>query len=379
MPENARTPGQLIKALLEERKWTQRILAVVLDLDEAVVNRVVSDKRPVDATLALALGEVFSMPPEAFLDLQQSYDLAMARIVTPPDPSLRMRARMFGDLPISEMIKRRWLQVTDIRDVEAVEQQLCKFFQVSSITDVQVLPHAAKKTNAGEPATPAQLAWLARVRQIASTMMVAGRYSPAGVEKAIGHIRSLLMSAEEARKVPRILSEHGIRFVIVESLSAAKIDGACMWLDDFSPVVGMSLRHDRIDNFYFVLRHELEHVARRHGREEPALDTELEGSRAGVGADVPEEERIANSAAADFCVPSAKMQRFVTLKAPFYIERDILGFAKTLSIHPGLVAGQLQHKTGRYDLFRNHLTKLRAIVSPGSMVDGWGDVAPVEL
>jgi len=42
----------------------------------------------------------------------------------------------------------------------------------------------------------------------------------------------------------------------------------------------MSLRHDRIDNFWFVLRHEIEHVLRQHGRSAAMLDTELEGERA---------------------------------------------------------------------------------------------------
>jgi HTH-type transcriptional regulator/antitoxin HigA len=71
------------------------------------------------------------------------------------------------------------------------------------------------------------------------------------------------------------------------------------------------------------------------------------------------------------------LDRFISRKAPFFAERDILGFANTLGVHPGIVAGQLQHKTGRYDLFRNHLVKIRSIVKPGATVDGWGDVAPV--
>jgi HTH-type transcriptional regulator / antitoxin HigA len=92
---------------------------------------------------------------------------------------------------------------------------------------------------------------------------------------------------------------------------------------------------------------------------------------------VSEEERVANGAAADFCVPRKKMDAFIARKAPFFAERDLLGFAKTLNVHPGLIAGQLQHRTGRYDRFRNHLVKIRSIVAPGAMVDGWGDVAPV--
>jgi len=79
----------------------------------------------------------------------------------------------------------------------------------------------------------------------------------------------------EARKVPRILAEHGIRFLIVESLPSAKIDGVCFWLNDVSPVVALSMRFDRIDNFWFVLRHELEHVVQRHGLSKMMLDANL--------------------------------------------------------------------------------------------------------
>lgn len=363
--------------LLEEKGWTQRLLAILLGVEETLVNKLTTDKRPVDAPMALMLGEVFSVPPERFLDLQKELDLAMARIMVAPDPRRSTRARLFGDLPVAEMIKRRWLDASDIRDTARVEAALAKFFDVQTIDEIEILPHAAKKTNVSADVTPSQLAWLYRVKQIASDMVV-GRYSPTAVDHAIPKLRDLLVAAEEARKVPKILTECGIRFVIVETLSAAKIDGVCFWLNDMSPVIGMSLRFDRIDNFWFILRHEIEHVARRHGRDVAAVDAELEGERAGTSANIPEEERIANQAAADFCVPHGYMKRFIDRKAPFFAERDIIGFARTLDVHPGIVAGQLQHKTGKYDRFRDHLVKIRSIVAPSAMVDGWGDVAPID-
>jgi HTH-type transcriptional regulator / antitoxin HigA len=371
-----RTPGQFIKALLESRDWTHRVLALVLGVEETAVYRLVSDKRTVDAATALLLGEVFEIPPEQFLGLQKSYDLAKARISARPDPGRSHRARLFGALPIAEMIKRGWLDADDVRDLPRVEAALAKFFGVQSSDEIEILPHAAKKTNVATEVTPTQLAWLHRVKQIASDMLV-GRYSPASGRAAIPKLSALLSAPEEARKVPRILSESGIRFVIVESLPAAKIDGVCFWLDEKSPVIGMSLRHDRIDNFWFVLRHELEHVLRRHGSSAALIDTELEGDRAGTGPAVAVEEREANAAAADFCVPAEKMDSLIARKSPFFAERDILGFARTLNVHPGLVAGQIQHRTGRYDLFRKHLAKIRSFVAPSAIVDGWGDVAPV--
>jgi HTH-type transcriptional regulator/antitoxin HigA len=73
------------------------------------------------------------------------------------------------------------------------------------------------------------------------------------------------------------------------------------------------------------------------------------------------------------------MDGFIARKAPFFAERDILGFARTIHVHPGLIAGQLQHRIGRYDRFRSHLVKIRSCITPSAIVDGWGDVAPVGM
>jgi HTH-type transcriptional regulator / antitoxin HigA len=373
-----RTPGQLITALLAERGWTQRVLAIVLGMDETGINKLVADKRSVDATLALALEEVFHVQAERFMDLQRSFDLAKARITTRPDPGRATRALLYGDLPVAEMIKRGWIDAENVRDTAKVEAELMRFFGVNRIEDIEILPHAAKKTAVNSTASPSQLAWLYRVRQIASDMLV-GPYSPAAVRAALPKLRGRLGSAASVADVPRIMAECGIRFVLVESLASAKIDGGCFWLNERSPVIGMTLRFDRIDNFWFVLRHELEHVLQLHGQAGNAmLDAELEKERAGTGPDVADEERIANREAQEFCIPSAMMDAFVARKAPFFSERDLIGFARVLKVHPGLVAGQLQRRTGRYDRFRDHLAKVREVIFPNAIKDGWGDVAPID-
>src|SRR5262245_12945416 len=104
------TPGQLIAHLLKERGWTQRTLAIVLGVDEATVSNIIAAKASVDAEMALALGDVFNIEPERFLELQKSHDLAKARLAIKPDPGRATRALLFGDLPIAEMIKRGWIR-----------------------------------------------------------------------------------------------------------------------------------------------------------------------------------------------------------------------------------------------------------------------------
>ena len=179
--------------------------------------------------------------------------------------------------------------------------------------------------------------------------------------------------------MPRILMECGVRFALVETLPKAKIDGVCFWLDQHSPVIGMSTRYDRIDNFWFVLRHEIEHVLRGHGKDQEMIDAELEGDRAGVSPAIPQEERVANAAAADFCVTKGRLDSFISRKNPFLYEKDVVAFARGLNVHPGLVVGQMQQRLNRYDYLRKYQVKIRHSVLPGAIADGWGQVVPVSL
>ncbi len=371
-----RTPGQLIKDLLEKHGWTQQILAAVLDVDKTIVSKIIQGKRSVDAPMAIALAEVFDEAPETFLDLQQSFDLAQAKIITRPDPKRAARARLFSALPVSKMMQRGWIKESRLNDVDAIETSLVEFFEAKSLDEVEVLPHAAKKTNVADSVTPLQLIWLYRVRQIAREML-APRFTKNKAEAALKKLKELLHSPEEARHVPRILAEAGIRYVLVEGFKSGKIDGVCFWLDDHSPVIGMSLRYDRIDNFWFVLRHELEHVLRGDGKTVISVDANLEGANGGVGEDLPECERLANMAGAEFCVAQKTLGQFIRRKAPMFAERDVIGLSKMQHVHPGLVAGQLQRHSGRYELFRKFLVPIRKHVAPSAMVDGWGDIPPL--
>jgi HTH-type transcriptional regulator / antitoxin HigA len=151
----------------------------------------------------------------------------------------------------------------------------------------------------------------------------------------------------------------------------------CTWLDN-APVIALSTRLDKIDNFWFVLRHEMEHALRGDGKKTVLIDEDL-GAGSQDADDLPQEEKIANEAAANFCVPLSVMNDFIARKNPFFSERDMLGFARLQQVHPGIVVGQLQWKTKRYDLFRRYLVKVRNFLAPYCMVDGWGQTAPVSL
>jgi len=362
-------PGHYIKEEMEERGWSQRDLAFILGVSEQAINPILNGKRGISPEMAKALGEAFDVPAEFFANLQQAYDLSQARN---PDASVAERRTMQSVYPVREMIKRGWIEQADAKMLQA---QLTRFFGAPTLEEIPHFAHAAKRTPGD--ISPSQTAWLYRVRQIAKSFSVPA-YSEKALRSAIANdFPSLLFAPDEVAQVPRIITECGIKLVFVEKLPNAKIDGVCFWLEDV-PVIGMSLQNDRIDNFWFVLRHECEHVLNQHGREKTMgmIDIDLDGAAA---ISISEEERIANDAASNFCTPSERLDLWLKRKQPYYYERDVLAFSRTVQRHPGIVIGQIRRKLNRYDYLTRYLVKIRHYVLPNSMADGWGQIVPVTL
>lgn len=366
--KNIEHPGVFLRDELEERGWLQSDLAYILGCPVQAINTIISGKRGISVDMARSLEKAFDVPADFFLNLQKMYDLSRAN---EPDEGIAKKARFYqGSYPIREMLKRGWLEDTE---PDLLEAQMMRFFEVNNLNNIPHLAHSAKKTYYDDIPTN-QLAWLFRVKQIAKALEVPP-YSKKSLLRAVLGLKDLMEEPEEIRHVPRILMEAGVRFIIVESLPSAKIDGVCFWLNNQSPVIGMSIRYDRIDNFWFVLRHEIEHVLQKHGLNREIIDTELLENEMPVS----EEEMIANKAASDFCIAGDKLTSFIARKQTYISERDLLGFAYKLRIHPGIAVGQLHHKTKDYKLFRKYLVKIRAYLEIGGIVDGWGTIVPINL
>jgi HTH-type transcriptional regulator/antitoxin HigA len=366
-------PGSYLKEEMEARGWIQRDLAFILGIPEQAVNVILSGKRGISPDMAKALADAFDVPAEFFANLQKAYDLSRAN---DPNPGVAVRAKMQGSYPVREMIKRGWI---DDGDPALLKMQLMRFLDVTDSNEIPYLAHAAKKSSYEERGVPpSQLAWLFRVRQIAKSISVP-LYSEKALRDTVLRLSTFLIEPEEARRVPIALMECGVRFIVVEGLPGAKIDGVCFWLDKDSPVIGLSMRYDRIDNFWFVLRHEIEHVLRRDGQTEEVIDYELEGIKASTDPSLPEQERQANAAAADFCAPSAKVDSFIARKRPFFYEKDVLALSVVLNRHPGLVVGQMQHRLNRHDYLKKYQVKIRSCMLPAAIADGWGQTIPISM
>ena len=146
-------PGYFIREELEERGWSQRDLAYILDCPEQAVNMIIQAS-------AASVRKWRKRSGKRLMFQQSSLQTCRMLMTLPrrrdPDPGVKRRARLQDGYPVREMIKRGWLQDTD---ATLLEIQMARFFEVSDPEAIPHIKHAAKKTVTEQAPAP-QLAWL---------------------------------------------------------------------------------------------------------------------------------------------------------------------------------------------------------------------------
>lgn len=143
---------------------------------------------------------------------------------------------------------------------------------------------------------------------------------------------------------PRLAREQlgmaGITLIIEPHFKGTYLDGAAM-LDEGRPIVAMTLRHDRLDNFWFVLMHELAHVAKHLDEANPIFTDDL---------DSPDEqdrkEREADIMAGEALIPQTLWDKSAARTS--HLSSDVIALADKLGVHPAIVAGRVRHETKNY-------------------------------
>jgi HTH-type transcriptional regulator/antitoxin HigA len=364
VPAEVFPPGEFIREELEARDWTQADLAAILKKPLPAINEIILGKKAITPETAKSLGDAFGTGAEFWMNLETSYRLAMS---SPSDSDVAKRAQLYSAAPIKDIVKRGWISWSD--DTDELQESLFKFFRASSIEDIQDRRMAARKSTSYGKTSIGEWAWRCRALQMAESVSVAKYSEDALRTDGLDAIRRLTESPEEIRKVPKILADFGVRFVIVERLPKTEIDGVALWLGD-SPAIAMSMRYDRIDSFWFTLAHELKHVL--DGGESP-IDTRLVGKDRQPTEEKPQEEKDADHFAAQFLVPSEEIESFIRRVRPLYSKVRINQFANRIGVHPGIVIGQLQHRQEiGWMHSREMLVKVLDTVTSTAFTDGWG-------
>jgi HTH-type transcriptional regulator/antitoxin HigA len=374
-PAEVFPPGEYVKDELDARGWSQVEFAEILGRPARVVSEIVNGKRSITPETAKEIAAAFGSTPELWMNLESIYRLSR---VKNDESVVARRSRLYQAAPVKEMLRRSWIRHS--ATIEVLERQVLDFFGIGSLDEEpQFWPFAARKSAESTPLTRAWLlAWLFRARRLAKSVH-AKRFGSNGMKRVLDGLRKLLHEPEEIRHVPEVLAEGGIRFLVLEHLPQTRLDGACFWLDEQSPVVVLSLRYDRIDCFWHTLMHEIGHVDHRDGlRGGESVDVDLFGRRPGAPATEEFEiERAADAFATGNLIAPDELENFIARVGPLYSQQRIRGFARRLGVHPGIVVGQLQFR-GEIDYaqHRRMLAPVRDIITQVSLTDGWGHTVP---
>jgi HTH-type transcriptional regulator/antitoxin HigA len=192
------------------------------------------------------------------------------------------------------------------------------------------------------------LAWKARVLDLARKRRTSLRlpaYHSGSVDAAfLAQLVHLSWHQNGMRMACELVEGKGIPVVIERHLAGTQLDGAAFLDQDGGPVIGLTLRFDRIDHFWFTLLHELAHVMKHLSNPGDAFLDRLEDSDATEALEIE-----ANRIARDSLIPRAAWRRSEILSSPS--RERIIRFANEQKIHPAIVAGRVRRESGNFLAF----------------------------
>ena len=155
-------------------------------------------------------------------------------------------------------------------------------------------------------------------------------------------------SEDGPRVAQEFLAQHGIPLVIERHLPRTYLDGAALRLGDGRPVVALTLRHDRIDSFWFCLLHELAHVGRHLGQDAGTAFVDDLSLRNPAAEMEDAREAEADAWAAEALIPRAAWEASPVRENPTPL--GVMTLAHHLQVHPATVAGRVRFERQDYRL-----------------------------
>ena len=157
-------------------------------------------------------------------------------------------------------------------------------------------------------------------------------------------------SADEehgAKKAIVHLLKDGIKVVIEPALTGTKLDGVVIFENKENPIIGLTLRYDRLDNFWFTLMHELAHIAKHSNIKETFIYDDFESK----DVNLSEIEREADMLASEALVDSAKWEVSPARIVPTPLAA--MALANELGVHVAIIAGKARHESGNWKYLSN--------------------------
>lgn len=326
-------PISAIKFRMEQQGLRQKDLVPYIG-SQPQVSAVLNRKRELSKEMIRRLHKGLGIPYEVLLQT--------------PDAVYEEKRFDVEDYPFNEMVKLGYFQgYSDVRKAKSIgERLLDRFFAVfqNKMPAPAYCRHGQKEADLN-----ALIAWQAFVLHA-----IKDENLPIYQKEQLNqNFFNQLLNFSAYEKGVLLVKEHlnkiGIHFKIARHLPKTYLDGASFITPDGYPVVGLTLRYDRLDNFWFTLFHELGHV-KLHLSHDPSrafFDETIHDSR--ENCDPHEGE--ANQFAWDIMIPRTYWNEKIVPELPAISRMDILRFAEDLYIHPAIIAGRIRYYLGDYSIF----------------------------
>jgi HTH-type transcriptional regulator / antitoxin HigA len=326
-PIDAPTPVAAIKFRMDQAGLSQQDLVPLIG-SRGRVSEILSGKRPLSLRMIRALHEKLGIPAESLIA-----DPNLAASLLAED------ATEWSRFPVKEMAKRGWfgrLNPADAQDL--AEENLRPLLQpFGALLGGLLRQRVRAGSNVDEYALRA---WVARVLGLAAGCNVRATEE----WRVDGKLVQQLLAFSQLETGPvlaqEFLAQNGIAMVVLRHLPRTHLDGAALAPATGPPVVALTLRHDRLDNFWFTLCHELAHLARHLHSDGGVFIDDLDAS----AEDAIEKE--ADSQATDWLIPPKDWMSSGLQVAP--TTANVLELAAVLRVSPTIVAGRVRREQKNY-------------------------------
>jgi HTH-type transcriptional regulator/antitoxin HigA len=332
-------PIEAIQFRMEQQGLTRKDLEPYIG-SQSKVSEVLNRKRPLSLAMIRALHKGLDIPAEVLLQEE-------GRTLTDPQYELNR-------YPFTDMYNEGYFPFfngTLAEAKEAKEEVLNGLFRVCQGMSFE---KALTRTASAEKMDAYALeAWQARVLTLAQEQELSpytSDFPEANIEYLV-HLSAFDKGPLLAREY---LQKRGIPLVILKHLPHTYLDGACFKAASGRPVIGLTLRHDRMDNFWFTLLHELGHLLLHLDQHHVAFFDETENH-------LPQDdlrnpwEKEADAFASRFLIPEEAWKTWRKTNDRLVSKEQIRSFANRLGISPAIVAGRLRWETGDYGSYSNLL------------------------
>ena len=321
-------PIEAIKFRMEQSGMSRKDLAKYIG-SMSKVSEVLNRKRPLSLSMIRALNEGLGIPADILLK----------------DTTKKLSSKKFdpSKFPFAELFKRGYFK-TEYKNIheakEYGEECLSELFSNLNGRNPEVCFRKSQTALGDENAL---MAWQAKALEIANKEKLP-IFDFDAFKAGIGRIVRLSYFPSGISLVKEALNKIGVHFLILKHLPKTRLDGACFISTDGNPAVAMTLRYDRLDNFWFTLLHELGHIY--HGDLNGDVkcimdDTETSQSKDRI-------EIRADKFARDSFIPQRTWNK---RKEGLNKKADLIEFADELGISPAVVAGRIRKERKDYSKF----------------------------